>query len=109
MASNDRILVSAEAMQEAIQKYQSARDTLQDSFKQLENAKEHIDRVYNGAAYVALAAKWVTIYANARTAENGIDESVKGLQATITTMNQAESDVGSKFTSLETGSKPTFM
>ena len=105
----DKILVSTEAMQEAINKYNSARETLQDSFTQLDNAKEHIDNVYDGAAYLALSAKYLSIKVNAKTAENGIQESIDGLTKTIQTMETTETSVKSTYQALDVGSAPSFL
>ncbi len=108
MASS-KILVSTEAMQEAITKYNSARETLQDSFTQLDNAKEHIDNVYKGKAYMVLCAKYAGIKANAVTAENGIEESIEGLTKTIQTMETTETDIKSSYQALDVGSAPSFL
>lgn len=107
MAGNERVIVNTAEMTAAIQKYQNARETLADSFKQLEKAKEHLDRCYKGPAYLALCAKWVSIYANARTAEKGIDESVSGLTATSQTMETVEEGNIARNSGLEVGQAPT--
>ena len=105
MASNDRILVSIPEMEAAITKYENARSTLQDSFKKLESAKDHLDNCYKGPAYMALCARWTVIHANVRTAENAIEETVEGLRNTINAMEQTESDIASKAASLSVGTK----
>lgn len=105
MAENMK--VSTAEMAAAIQKYQSARETLENSFNQLEKAKEHLDRCYKGPAYMALCAKWLSIYANARTAEKGIEESVTGLTNTIMSMDDAESGITSRYIKLDDGQQPT--
>lgn len=110
MASNDRILVSVSEMEATIQKYENARNTLDGAFNKLQSAKDHLDNCYKGPAYMALSAKWMTIYANVRTAENAIEETVNGLRKTISQMSDAESDIGSKVGALETASSaPTYL
>ncbi|MBQ3079553.1 MAG: WXG100 family type VII secretion target [Clostridia bacterium] len=110
MASNDRILVSVSEMRAAIGRYEGARNTLQDAFKKLESAKDHLDNCYKGPAYVALSVKWLDIYANVKTAENAIQESVNGLNNTISQMSEAEGAIGSSASSLDTGSSaPTYL
>ena len=110
MATNDRILVSTSEMEATIQKYENARSILQDAFSSLESAKDHLDNCYKGPAYMALCAKWADIYMNVRTAEQAIDASVNGLRKTISEMDTAEGNVGSGFSSLETGrSAPTYL
>ena len=84
----DRILVSTPEMEATIQKYESARQELQDAYSKLDAAKQHLDNCYKGPAYVALSAKWVDIYMNVRTADNAIDASVNGLRQTISMMGE---------------------
>jgi len=103
MASNDRVIVSVTEMEAAINKYENARSTLQDAFKRLDSAKDHLDRCYEGPAKMALSARWATINANVRSAENAIEESVQGLRNTISTMEDTESDIGSKVAALDVG------
>lgn len=107
MASNDHILVSTTEMSAAIQKYQNAQSTLQDSFTQLDKAKEHLDRCYKGEAYAILAAKFLSIYANCKTAEKGIEESITGLKTTIALMEASEDENSTSYSSLDTGIAPT--
>lgn len=110
MAANDRILVSTAEMEATIQKYENARSTLQDAFSSLEFAKDHLDNCYKGPAYMALCAKWANIFMNVKTAERAIDASVNGLRKTITDMDNAEGNVGSNFSSLESGrNAPTYL
>lgn len=92
MAANDRILVDTADLEAAIQKYVSVNETLQEAFKKLDSAKEHLDRCYKGAAYMALSAKLMVQYANARTAENAVRESENGLRQTISSMGATTED-----------------
>lgn len=89
----DRILVSTPEMEIAIQKYENARSELQDAYSKLDSAKSHLDNCYKGPAYMALCARWASIYMNVRTADNAIDESVNGLRKTISTMETGEQNV----------------
>ena len=110
MAANDRILVSTSEMETAISKYEHARNTLQEAFSKLESAKDHLDNCYKGPAYLALSAKWHIQYANVKSAERAIDETVNGLRKTISEMTNTEKQVGSDAASLDTGrSAPTYL
>lgn len=110
MASNDRILVSVPEMEAAINKYEDARSTLQDSFNRLEAAKNHLDNCYKGPAYLALCARWQVIYANVKTAENAVQAAVTGLQNTIAQMTDVEAEVKADGGKLETGtSSPVYL
>ncbi len=108
--ANDRILVSTSEMEATIQKYENARGTLEDAFSHLEAAKNHLDNCYKGPAYLALCAKWTSIYANVKTAERAIDAAVNGLRKTISQMDTTEKNIGSANASLETArSAPTYL
>lgn len=110
MATNDHILVSTSEMEATIQKFENARSILQDAFKSLQAAKDHLDNCYKGPAYVALCVKWTNIYLNITTAERAVDKSVNGLRKTISGMDTAESGNSSNFGSLESGkSAPTYL
>ena len=110
MAANDKILVSTPEMEATITKYEQARNTLNEAFTKLSNAKEHLDRCYKGPAYLALCAKWLTIYANVKTAETAVESAVKGLKTVIGTMEEHDSTVISTMSSLDTGaSAPTYL
>jgi len=108
--ANDRILVSVPEMEGAIQEYETARNTLQDAFAKLESAKDHLDNCYKGPAYLALCAKWTSIYMKVKTAENAIEESVDGLRQTISQMTDTESTVNTAAGALQTGRDvPSFL
>lgn len=103
MAGVDRILVSTEEMEAAIQKYEGAHTTLQEAYGKMDAAREHLDRCYKGPGYVALSLKLADIYANVRTADRAIDETISGLRTTINEMNQGEQTVQSNTNALEVG------
>lgn len=103
MASNDRILVSSEEMNAAINKYESARSTLQQAYTNLQKAREHLDRCYKGSAYLMLVVKLMDITANVKTADKAIDETVNGLKTTIVNMDQAESTIKSDASAKDVG------
>ena len=108
--ANDRILVSTTEMTAAIQRYESARQTLHDAYNKLDAAKSHLDNCYKGPAYMALSAKYLDIKANVMTADRAIDETVNGLRNTIGTMETTEGNVGNQGGSLEVGtSAPTYL
>lgn len=106
----DRILVSTSEMEATIQKYENARNELQDAYSKLDAAKGHLDNCYKGPAYMALCVKWADIYMNVRTADNAIDASVNGLRQTISMMDETESSNATGYANLETGkSAPTYL
>ena len=99
----DRILVSSSEMEATIQKYESARNELQDAYSKLDSAKNHLDNCYKGPAYLALCVKWADIYMNVRTADNAIDASVNGLRKANAEFSQKESDISSGYANLSQG------
>lgn len=105
--ANDRILVKSAEMEAAIQKYENARSTIEDSFAKLEAAKDHLDNCYKGPAWAALTARWVNIYLNLKSTNRAIDESVDGLRNTINTMQQTEDINITHNDTLDSGSAPT--
>ena len=104
--ANDRILIDPAAMEQAIQKYQSARDHLQDAYTSMDNAKKHLDNCYKGPAYVVLSARLTSIYLNVKTAERGLDESIQGLRQNIEAWSTGETDNTGKSGNLGTGTVP---
>ena len=106
----DRILVSSSEMEATIQKYENARNELQDAYSKLDSAKNHLDNCYKGPAYLALCVKWADIYMNVRTADNAIDASVNGLRQANAEFSQRESDNATGFANLSEGkSAPTYL
>lgn len=107
--ANDRILVSTEAMEQAINKYQNARNELQEAYENIDNAKKHLDSCYKGPAYVVLSAKLTEIYLNVKTAEIGLDESIRGLRQNIAAWSSAENASTQTSNSRDEGTAPTFL
>lgn len=101
----DRILVSTTEMASAITKYEQARATLQEAYKKLQGAREHLDRCYKGPAYIALCVKYADIYANVVSADRAIDASVLGLRKTISVMSEAEGGNQQEARGAATGSR----
>lgn len=104
--ANDRILVSTSEMQATIQRYNSARDTMNNAFSAMEQAMDHLDNCWKGPAWAAYLAKWHVIYANIRRSDEAMQKAIEGLTNTVNTMEQGEGQVGSAATSLETGTQP---
>ena len=107
--ANDRILVDPAAMDQAIQKYQNARNHLQEAYNSMDNAKKHLDNCYKGPAYLVLAAKLTSIYLNVKTAERGLDESINGLRQNKEAWYDAEGEVSTINGNLGTGTAPAFL
>lgn len=103
MASNDRILVSTAEMQATIQRYNSARDTMNDAFSAMEQAMDHLDNCWKGPAWAAYLAKWNIIYANIRRSDEAMQKAIEGLNNTINEMEQGEGNVGTAASNLDTG------
>lgn len=107
--ANDRILVDPAAMDQAIQKYQNARNHLQEAYNSMDNAKKHLDNCYKGPAYLVLAAKLTSIYLNVKTAERGLDESINGLRQNKEAWYNGEGSNVSVSSNMDTGTAPAFL
>lgn len=106
----DHLKVSTEEMQTAITKYNQAQQTLDEAYKAIDAAREHLDNCYKGPGYMALSAKLVAISLNVRTTDRAIDETIQGLTTTKNTMETTEQDITSTSSGLETGtSSPVYL
>ncbi len=76
----DYIYVDTAAMDQAISNYQNALNELQDAYDNIDKARKHLDNCYKGPGYLVLSAKLASIYLNVKTADNGLRESITGLQ-----------------------------
>lgn len=107
--ANDRILVSTAEMQATIQKYNSAREVMNDAFSAMEQAMDHLDNCWKGPAWAAYLAKWNVIYANIKRSDEAMQKAITGLTNTVNEMEQSEGNVGTAASSLDTGtSAPIF-
>ena len=104
--ASDKILVSTSEMQATIGKYEQARSTMQEAFSALDQAKEHIDRCWDGPAKAIYTAKWLNIAMNIKRSNDAIDSAVNSLKNIISTMDQGEDSVGSTAAALDTGTTP---
>ena len=104
--ASDKILVSTAEMQATIGKYEQARSTMSEAFSALDQAKEHIDRCWDGPAKAIYTAKWANISINIRRSNDAIDAAVNGLKNIINTMDEGEEATGSTAAALDTGTTP---
>lgn len=103
--ANDRILVSPEEMMATIQRYNSARDTMNDAFSSMQAAMDHLDNCWKGPAWAAYMAKWSEIYGNIRRSDAAMEKAINGLTNTVREMEATETSVGSSADALEVGSQ----
>jgi uncharacterized protein YukE len=93
-------------MQATISKYEDARATMESAFSALEQAREHIDRCWDGPAKTLYLMKWANINANIRRSNDAIDAAVTSLNNVIATMDSTEEGNTSRAAALETGTTP---
>lgn len=105
MASNDRILVSTSEMMETIQKYNNARDVMNDAFSALQSAMDILDTCWKGPAWAAYLAKWLMIFANLKRSDEAMQKAITGLTNTIQIMDDATQNINTQTGSLETGNQ----
>jgi WXG100 family type VII secretion target len=102
----DRILVSTAEMNATIGKYEQAHNEMSQAFTALEQAREHIDRCWDGPAKLAYLARWANTYTNIRRSDNAIESTISSLRNVIQTMDSAEEETASKASSLDVGTTP---
>lgn len=101
----ERILVSTEEMTNTINRYNSAKETMNNAYSAMANAMEHLSDLWAGPAWVSYFTKWSTIYGNISRTDEAISETIDALQKTIDEMEQAENDNISGINALEAGTK----
>ena len=101
--ANDTIIVSSAEMSEAIQRYNSARELMNDAFNSMDQAMDHLDNCWKGPAWAAYRAKWSVIYGNIKRSDEAMEKAITGLTNTLNEMETAEDSVGSAASSQETG------
>lgn len=103
--ANDRILVSPEEMMATIQRYNGARNTMNDAFSSMQAAMDHLDNCWKGPAWAAYMAKWGVIYGNIRRSDTAMEHAITGLTNTVNEMMTAEDNVGSSADALDVGTQ----
>lgn len=99
----DKILVSTTEMQATINRYNNAKQSVEEAFSHMQSAMDHLDNCWKGPGWAAFMAKWQLIYANISRTEQALEKAVTGLQNTISTMDEAEANVDSNTNALEIG------
>ncbi|MGN0802978.1 MAG: WXG100 family type VII secretion target [Candidatus Faecivicinus sp.] len=103
--ANDRILVQPEEMLATIQRYNSARDTMNGALQSMQQAMDHLDNCWKGPAWAAYMAKWSTIYGNIKRSDEAMEKAITGLTNTVNEMTNTETNVGSAATALDVGTE----
>ncbi len=103
--ANDRILVQPEEMMATIQKYEGARNTMNDALNSMQSAMNHLDNCWKGPAWAAYMAKWNTIYGNIKRSDEAMQKAITGLTNTVNEMTGAEQAIGSAAAALDAGSQ----
>lgn len=103
----DYIYVDPDAMENAIGKYQNALNELQDAYDNIDKARQHLDNCYRGPGYMVLSAKLASIYLNVKTADNGLRETILGLQKNRANWIQIERTSTAVIGGADTGTAPT--
>lgn len=100
----DRIIVSTAEMQAAINRYNGARESVNDAFSHMQSAMDHLDNCWKGPAWAAYVAKWQVIYGNISRTDAAIEKAITGLQNTIQQMDAATENIDSNTSKLQEGS-----
>ena len=92
-------------MQETIQKYNNARDVMNDAFNALQAAMDILDTCWKGPAWMAYLQKWLMIFANLKRSDEAIQKAVNGLTNTINVMTEATDTINTNVDSQEVGNQ----
>ena len=103
----DKILVSTTEMQATINRYNNAKESVNDAFNHMQSAMDHLDNCWKGPAWAAMMAKWYVINGNIRRSDTAIEMAINGLNSTINTMVNAETTNTNTAKNLEVGSDST--
>ena len=102
----DRLLVSTEAMQATVQKYNQAHQTMEQAFTEMDKAWNNLCQVWDGTIRNTFMAEWVAIKGNIMKSNQAMEKSIRGLTGSVQKFDQNESDLQSKASSLNTGTVP---
>ncbi|MBO4297733.1 MAG: WXG100 family type VII secretion target [Clostridia bacterium] len=104
--ASDKILVSTAEMQTTIGKYEQARATMQQAFSALDEAKEHIDRCWDGPAKLIYTERWLNIATNIKRSNDAIDATINSLKNAITEYENGDETVLNLGNNINTGTTP---
>lgn len=101
----ERILVSIEDMQAAIQKYNTCKQDQQNAYLQMSNAVRMLDESWDGPASEAFKAAFGAMYKNLETSEQKMQDAIDELKQSAEAFKTAEeSEIASgTFGGLEAG------
>lgn len=103
----DRIVVSANEMQQTISKYNDAQNGMQEAQKSMKAALDNLNSCWKGPAWAAMMAKWAQIEANIIKSQLAVNRSIVALQNTIAHYDQGEDTNKSTGSGLDVGSQTT--
>lgn len=103
----DRLLVSTEQMELTVNKYNEARETMEQAFSSMDKAWDKLCQVWDGTIKATFMAQWVVIMGNIRKSDQAMAKSINGLIKSQNLFSQNEGDLQSRATSLDTGTAPT--
>lgn len=101
----DKILVSAQAMEATINRYNEAYDTMEKARNDMDKALDHLNNCWRGKSWAAMKATWAVINGNIERSAMAIERSMQGLKDVIATYDQGESEVVSQVNTLDEGTK----
>jgi uncharacterized protein YukE len=104
--ANDVIKVSTEDMAQCIARYKAEKAKLMSALAICLKASALLARSWAGPSFAICCAKMANTYKNLAQSEQKMDDAINELSATIGIMEQAESNVSSKVSSLDVGDSP---
>lgn len=99
----DKILVSASEMRATVNRYNDARDTMDNARNCMEQALDHLNNCWKGPAWAAMMAQWALLNANIKNSDMAMARSINALNKTIEEYTEVEEENTQKWNSQEVG------
>lgn len=106
MAGNDRILSSAEAFQEAENKFNNRKMELQNAYLTMTSAVFTLDSSWNGEASEAFKNQYNELQKKLKTSDGTIDAAIATFRAVAAGHEEMNQELETAFAALEDTSDP---
>ena len=104
--TQDEILVPLDQIEESIYSFTNAQDHLQGSYRNMERAMDSLERIWSGAAQLAMRYQWNSIYGNISQADEKMEDAINELKVTLRLFSQSEQKLTSSFIAMDSGESP---
>ena len=101
-----QILVSSEALQEAISAYKSCKQSLSNAYLNMSNTVRVVDGFWDGEASEAFKGSFANMYKNIEQTEVAVGEAISQLEHADATYADGEAAVVQLGDAIDTGTPP---